>query len=271
MKLLTPTKAVNLKINMHPSLYASAGFEIARLRVYDQIFNVIGNGIRNSEEFVNELRDRRKNVQKPLAKYLSGERLHYGYTETDDFEVGDHKISMPRHGSSLDEVFIEAEKADHPEVKYWLGFDVANKFVPYPNFKKEYSTVWNIDTSLLTNNWITEIIWFYRKCEEFFDGPNAHEYHSAVPSDPKKLEARIKDQEKFFEKYKKENMSEEEFWRVITENWHCEYRGDTLDFLQRRWQKEHDRIRAFITETIEMLDAVFKENLILQSKLRDNC
>lgn len=271
MKLMNPTKTVNFMINTYPTLYASSGMEIARLRVYNQIFNTIGNGIRNSIEFANHLRARRKGVQKPLAKYLSGERLYYGYTETEDFVSGTHKVSMPKHGTSLGEVFAEAEKMDHPEVKYWVGFDVANKFVPYPNFKREYSIVWNIDTSLLTNEWITEIIWFYRKCEEFFDGPTAHEYHLALPANPKKLEARIKEQEKSFERYKKENMSTADYWNVITENWKCEYRGDTLDFLQRRWQKEHERIRAFITETIEMLNEVSKENLILQSKLRDNC
>lgn len=258
MKLMTPVKAVNFNINMHPSLYASAGIEIAKLRVYDHIFNVIGNGIRDSDEFVDCLRDRRKGVQTPPAKYLSGERLHYAYTETEDFGEGDCKFSMPKHGSSLDEVFTEAEKADHPEVKYWLGFNVSSKFIPYPNFQKEYSTVWQIDTALLTMDWIEEIIWFYRKCEDFFDGPDAHEYHRAVTTDPKKLERRIKDQEQFFEKYRKETASESEFWAAITENWQCEYRGDTLDFLQRRWQKEHDKIRAFITETIAMLEGLKK-------------
>ena len=235
MKLMSPTKAVNYSVNCYPSLYAAAGIEIARLRVYDYIFNVNGNGIRNSDEFVDHLRNRRKGVQTLPAKYLSGERLYSAYMETDDFGEGDYKFSMPKSGSSLDEVFTEAEKANHPEVKYWLGFDVHSKFVPYPNFQKEYSTVWNIDTALLTNDWIVEIIWFYRKCEEFFDGPNAHEYHRAVPVDPVKLERRIKDQEQAFEKYKKEAASESEYWAAITEAWQCEYRGDTLDFLQRRW------------------------------------
>ena len=111
MKLMTPTKAVNFSINMHPSLYASASIELAKLRVYDHIFNVIGNGIRDSEEFVDHLRDRRKGVQTPPAKYLSGERLHYAYTEIEDFGSGDFKWVMGKTDSCLDEVFTEAEKA----------------------------------------------------------------------------------------------------------------------------------------------------------------
>ena len=270
MKLLTPIKAVNLAINQHPSLYAAAGFELAKLRVYDHIFNVIGNGIRDTEEYCEYMRNRRKGVQTPLAKYLSGERLHYAYMEIEEFEEGDCKFSMPKSGSSLDEVFTEAEKADHPEVKKWLGFDVSSKFTPYPNFKKEYSTVWKIDTELLTEEWIDEIIWFYRKCEEFFDGPDASEYSYAVTKDPKKLERQIKEQELFFERYKKETANEAEYWAAITENWQCEYRGDTLDFLQRRWEKEHARIRAYITETVEMLNLLLQEKLRLHAKLLDN-
>lgn len=258
MKLLTPTKAVNLAINQYPSLYASAGFELAKLRVYDHIFNVIGNGIRDTDEFLEHMKDRRKGVQTPPAKYLSGERLYYGYTETEEFGDGDYKIVMPTSGSSLDEVFTEAEKADHPEVKKWLGFDVVQDFVPYPNFKKDYSTVWQIDTAVLTEEWIDEIIWFYRKCEEFFDGPNVSEYSYAVTKNLKKLERQIKEQEQFFERYKNETNSEEEYWAAITKNWQCEYLGDTLDFIQRRWKKDHDRIRAFITETITMLENLKK-------------
>lgn len=258
MKLLTPIKVVNLAINQYPSLYAAAGIELAKLRVYDHIFNVIGNGIRDTEEYCEYMRNRHKGVQTPPAKYLSGERLHYAYMETEEFGEGDYKIVMPKSGSDLDEVFTEAEKADHPEVKKWMGFDVSSRFVPYPNFKKDYSTVWQIDTELLTEEWIDEIIWFYRKCEEFFDGPNASEYSYAVTKDPKKLERRVKEQEQFFERYKKETASEAEYWAAITKNWQCEYRGDTLDFIQRRWQIEHARIRAFITETIAMLQSLKK-------------
>lgn len=270
MKLLSPTKAVNSAINDYPTLYASNGYGLAKLRVYDHIFNVIGNGIRNTQEYCEYMRDRRKNVQSPLAKYLSGERLHYAYMEMEEFGEGECKFFMPKSESLLDGAFTEAEKADHHGVKKWVGFDVIDRFVPYPNFKKEFSIIWRIDTGLLTEEWIDEIIWFYRKCEEFFDGPDASEYSYAVTKDPIKLEQQIKEQELFFKSYKKETMSEAEYWAVITEAWKCEYRGDTLDFLQRRWQIEHTRIREFITETINMLNLLLQDKLRLRAKLLDN-
>ena len=68
MKLLSPTKAVNLWINSYPSRYASDDRELSKLRVYDQIFNVIGNGIRDTDEVKQALRNRRKGVQTPPAK-----------------------------------------------------------------------------------------------------------------------------------------------------------------------------------------------------------
>lgn len=262
MALLTPVKCVNLAINTYPSLYAANGYELAKLRVYDHIFNCIGNGIRDTAEYNDYMRNRRNGVQTPAAKYLSGERLYYGYTQVKDMgaELGidDERFLMPVSESCLNEVFTESEKADHPEVKRWLGFNVTDKFNPYPNFNKQYSTVWRIDTSILTKEWIDEIIWFYRKCEEYFDGPDAHEYHSALPADPKKLERRVKDQDEYLAKYMKADKPVEECWAEITEAYGTEYRGDTVDFLKRRWEKEHDRIRAYITETIAMLENLKK-------------
>lgn len=258
MKLMNPTKAVYQSINMHPSLYASQGIDIAKLRIYDHIFNVIGNGIRDTEEFIEYMQDDGKDVQKPAAKYLSGERLYFGYTEVEEFGSAERKISFGKSGSMLHEVFTETEKTDHPEVKKWVGFNPVDKFNPYPNFKKEYSTVWQIDTSILTPEWIEEIIWFYRKCEEFFDGPDSHEYHCAIPIEPKALNNRINDYEKWFPKYKKETSTQEEYWAAITEAYKTEYRGDTLDFIKRRWKAEHARIREFIAETISMLEGLKK-------------
>ena len=108
-------------------------------------------------------------------------------------------------------MFTEEEKQHHPEVKVWVQCRVTDddSFVPYPNFDKKYSTVWQIDRSILTREWIDEIIWFYRKCEQFFDGPDAHRYHRALPIDPKKLERRVKDMERALVQYRKGATIEE--------------------------------------------------------------
>lgn len=254
MNYMTPEKCVNFNINTHPSLYAAGGYEQSKLRIYDHIFNVIENGIRDTSEYNERMRDRRKGVHAPPAKYLNGERLYYGYTRTKKYGEGDTAFEFPDHDSSLNEVFTEAEQADHPEIKYWVGFDVVRPFVPYPNFQKEYSTVWQIDRKILTPEWIDEIIWFYKKCEEFFDGPDADMYHRAIPNDPEKRHARVDSQDKYLAKYFNDSIPVEESWAQITRDYLVEYRGDTLDFLLRRWDEEHTKIRLFIKQTIDMLE-----------------
>lgn len=258
MKLMTPEECVNFNLNQHPSLYASSSYETAKLRIYDHIFNVIGNGIRNTSEFYEYLHSRVDGIQEPPTKYLTSDRLFYGYTEVEEFGDAEFKLTFGKTESCLDEVFTESEKADHPEVKHWMGFNVINDFKPYPNFQKQFSTVWKIDAKVLTPEWIDEIIWFYQKCEEFFDGPLAHEYHTAVPADPKKLESRIKGQDEFLAKYFKQGKTESEAWADITKDYGTEYLGDTLDFIQRRWQAEHTKIREFITETLTLLEGLKK-------------
>lgn len=256
MKLLSPTKAVNLWINSYPSRYASDDRELSKLRVYDQIFNVIGNGIRDTDEFKQALRNRRKGVQTPPAKYTSGEPLFWGYTRAKEYGEGEYKIAVGDIDSSLDGVFTEEEKQHHPEVKVWVQCRIMGGeegFVPYPNFDKKYSTVWQIDRSILTREWIDEIAWFYRKCEQFFDGPDAHRYHRALPIDPKKLERRVEDMERALVQYRKGATIEEQ-WASITKAYGVEYRGDILDFMQRRWEEEYVKIREFITETIDLLE-----------------
>jgi hypothetical protein len=254
--LLTPEKAVNCYINNHPSRYASSSWEISKLLVYNQIFNVNGNGIRDDAEFKDHLRNRRKNVHTPPAKYLNGEPLFWGYTRLREIKYGDKTFAMVDTDSGLPGVFTEDEKQYHPEVVKWQDCPRIEEFIPYPNFNKNYSIVWRIDTAILTPEWIDEIIWFYHKCEEFFNSDRVHEYHSALPKDPIKLENRVKDQDAYLEKYKKAAADEKECWSEITKAYGVEYQGDTLDFMQRRWNKEHTRIREFISETIEMLESL---------------
>lgn len=258
--LMTPEQAINATINAHPSLYAAGGLEQSKLRIYDQIFNVIGNGIRDTEEFIDHMSlYENTNVSEPEEKYMNGERLHYGYVDVEVFEAGDVTFNLPR-GDSLDDVFTESEKVLYPEVKKWVGFDTVRNFNPYPNFSKQYSTVWQIDTSILSEEWIDEIVWFYKKCQDFFNGPDAHEYSYAVPKDEKKLQRKINDFENAFNRYGKGCNTQKEKNQAISNAYNLKYDGDTLDFINRKWEKELNKILVFIDETITMLESLkYKE------------
>ena len=256
IQLMTPEQAVNFAINTYPVLYASVNREIARFKIDDHIFNVIGNGIRDTEEFIDHfsVQNRDKSLMEdPPQKYLSDVTLYRGYTEMEIFGNDEHTIEFPKIETMLDGLFTEEEKANHPEVILWRACNKCDSFNPYPNFKKEYSTVWQVDSSVLTPEWIEEAIWFYTECSKYFDRNNLSDYHNAVPSDPKKLEKRIRDYEMNFRRYFDNSETEEEAHQKITEAYGLEFKGDLLAFIQVRWEMEFKRIRAFIRETLDYL------------------
>jgi len=263
---MTPTQAVNTSINLFPTLYATSNAVTAKLRVFDHIFNVIGNGICDTEEFI-EYSTLHENspVHTPLAKYLSGEQLYTGYTESEKFTYGngpDEFIESPTSGSRINGAYTEAEKVNHPNVVYWLKshLNLDRPYSPYPNFKKEYSIVWQMDIGILSTEWLDEMIWFYTKCEEFFNGENVNTYYNAVPDDPAGLAARIKDYEEGFAHKTKDCVTNEQRFATITAGWNAsggeivEYTGNTEDFIRKKWAVNLAKIKGFITETIEMLE-----------------
>lgn len=111
MKLFTPDDYVLARVAQYPSLYSDASLDGAKLRVFDQLFNVIGNGIRDIGELRADLKYHKFNRDRAL-RAISGEEVYYGYY---DFEmIGDYKF--PR-GDSV--TALESEKANHPDVKVW--------------------------------------------------------------------------------------------------------------------------------------------------------
>ena len=269
MNLMTPTQAVNNNVNLYPTLYATSDAVLTKLRVFDQTFNVIGNGVSDTEAFIEYITMYENSpVHTPPAKYSNGEPLYTGYTKSKKIsyssDPGD-TVEWGTNGSKIEGMYTEAEKVDHPDVVYWfesnLPFD--SLFEPYPNFKKQYSTVWQIDIEILSTEWLDEIIWFYKKCEEFFNGENVNTYHDAVPDDPVNLAARIKCYEEGFSRTVFDYTTEKQRLALITAAWTrpgtpsadvIKYTGNTEDFVRKQWAQNLAIIKEFITETIEMLE-----------------
>jgi hypothetical protein len=201
-------------------------------------------------------------MQKPPAKYFSGETLFIGYTEVEEFVLG---VKIFKSGKDIPGAYTEDEKVLHPEVQYWVKLRKtaeSDDHVPYPNFEKKYSTVWCIDTAILTPEWISEILWFYRECERFFHSDSVCWYRGFPPRDPAEMEKMIQSYEKNFARYIQDDSTDEENWERISRAYRypgeeqVEYRGDTEAFIRTRWEVEHRRIMQFLEETTQMLEGL---------------
>lgn len=254
-RIMTAEQAFNYSMNMHPTLYSSESVELSKFKFFDHMFNTIGNGIRSLEEFIERhiINENNESFTKSYPeKYISSQPLFIVYKEHQ--MIGNHK--SPKHGTEIIGLYTQAEVNEMPDSYSTIQINKKYKFVdekdfsPYPNYKKEYSMVWQMDLSKLDKSWTEYAIWYYEKAKEFFHSDNVSDYHGAYPKTEKAISRIIADYDSAFERYKKDNMTEEEFYKAISDAYELEYDGNTQDFIQRRWNKEFSRILSFIDETL---------------------
>ena len=160
MNIITPEQYIDYATYNHQTLYASPSYEQSKLKVLDHMFNVIGNGITDSEFFTTPLTE----VQAlETQKWYNVNTVWCGYKRVC---ITDLSFVFPDY-SHLP--IYSTEQFDCEEVKLWRKSDVSYKFEPYPNFKKEYSLVWKYNIKELGIEWIQTAIWFYEKCKEWFE------------------------------------------------------------------------------------------------------
>ncbi len=126
-------------------------------------------------------------------------------------------------------------------------------FIPSPNFKKQYSFVWECKKKIgfLPDEWIAGALWYYEYCKDYFEN-GAEGYQYAYPN---------------------KNQQQEDDFRAIIERlgtekpeaeWHAyvsktyggydtPFTGDFDDWRRRCWEDAKGNIIAFINETIGVL------------------
>lgn len=241
---ITPDQYIKETISNYPSLYASFNsYEESKIKVLDQLFNVIGNGIRDDEELMEEMNFiPTDNID--IDKLLNSD-LYYGYYKT----MKVHKNREIGEGDFI--VIPDDERKNHPDIKLWDKISRDYGFNPYPNFKEDFSTVYKCPIFLTFGDvWISEAIEFYLYCKEWLVN-NEGKYHGAYPSTGKDNGYLLKN---FRERLKTYSNNEE-----ISKAYKCEYNGDLEDFVRRRWLKERNRIFKFIDDTVIMLKSNLKE------------
>jgi len=241
--MLSPEQYVYNQVASYPSLYHANSYEAAAKRVFDQFFNVIGNGVDLPEELDRPIVD-----QVEVAKFLRGEKVYWGYTEVEELVNG---VMIPKRSSDGKTLIcVESEKALHPEVLLWVDCK-DYPWTPYPNFQKKYSTVYEPEFKDLGNEWIEAAIWFYEECVEFFNKtPEWYAYAYPCKSQ-RETDTRVYDMKVRLRSYK----SNEE----ISEAYGCEFDGDIDKFLRLRWENDLIRIDRFVSETLSYLRTLHDE------------
>lgn len=249
-KFFQPEDYILSRIAAYPSLYGSNSYDESRIKVLDQLLNVIGNGIRDDEELADDLKAFTYDRERAVKAY-SGEPVYYGYYQTRELIPG----CFIGEGDSIS--VLESEKDAQPDIVYWMQakdtnfraerLGIKNTWKPYPNFDKKYSTLYTTNIRDYGPEWQTEILWFYTKCLEYFNG-DCSNYHSAFPNQTiHQTQQSIDSIKKFTEKYAT--------FEEITEAYGVEFKGDYGQFLVDRWAKEKTKIFEFINNTISELSA----------------
>ena len=240
-KILTPEEFIIRFVNEHPALFASSSYDETKFRIFDHVFNVIGNGL-TTKHFMG----------KPLTqceietaqKWFSCKRAGYGYTKIIETLYRGKTIVVADPDANEQPIVAPIQDFNkYPNVMHWIKFECDQGKIPYPNFKKPYSMIWDnrqIEFSSLGNDWNNAAIWFYKKCHNFFlDDSLVSQYSYAFPS-----ENAIRDKKSIeglknylsFERYPTNDD--------ITNAYHCEFIGDRNNdtdlfaFAVRRWKQE---------------------------------
>lgn len=259
MTIMTAEQAFNVAMNQYPSLYSSPSVKQSKLKYYDQIFNVVGNGYIDFEDFIKSHtvnKNNEKLINSYPNKYIGKTPLFYAYIKVE--EHSGYKMGV-REGSPPG-IYTKEELKNMPEVVHTVRanghnlLDEQKGFVPYPNFEKEYSMVWKMDMEKLDRSWREESLFYYKEMKKFFKGDDAPYYSDAVHKEDWEKEQAVKNYEKNFARYKEPGMSQDDFYAKISKEYELEYNGNTMDFIQRRWDKELNRINEFIDETISKIE-----------------
>lgn len=261
---MTAEQSFNLSMNTYPTLYASKSLEEAKFKYFDHAFNVIGSGVNDEEGFIEHNTINKKNkafLDSFPVKYIGPDELFECFTKMKQFK----NYTMFDENSALPELLTKEEMAQRTDIVEFLPANNINisKYLrteeeyyraPYPNFKKQYSLVWNCDLNILDKSWIEEAINFYTITKDFFSSNNVHHYHNAVPKNENKLKFLIEQYEQSFAREKKEGISEIEYFDKISKAYEVPFNGNTLQLIENRWNKELIRINGFIDETLESLN-----------------
>ena len=155
---------------------------------------------------------------------------------------------VSNYGEFLSHHSVAKGKSAQGTALVWNGNTAFEASSVYPNFKKNYSLVWQMPIKHFPSDWLEAAVWFYETCRTYFEN-GACGYMSAYPSPYNRDEDLIAN----MEKQRTEGMSDVDFFAAVSAKWGAAFDGDVVAFQTARWNTERERIIAFIDETIECI------------------
>lgn len=240
--IMTADQAFNVAMDEFPSLHTANTLELAKLKFYDQVFNVIGNGLNTANEFEREftITDENKHLLNTFPeKYITHDSL---YADNNQLQ-----------GNYLRSLYTREEAEELQRMGYNIrqcnsNYDV---FVPYPNFRAEYSLVYTIDLKEYDSSWTIAAIYYYSAMQQWFKSDSVREYPNA--SHLRDMQSSIRSYKQAFKRYEGDTTTADERNANITRAYGIHYTGDIEQFIHARWDEELNRINTFITETLSKL------------------
>jgi hypothetical protein len=243
-QFFTPDEYVLYMVQKFPTLFRDTTLHGVKLRVFDQLFNVNGNGVSTNGILKEHLTYEEFDKEYALS-LISNEDLYYGYTEI-RWLSKEHNISMPAEGAKPIYV-LDSDRVNHPEIKKWVK-NTVYPWVPYPNFQKNYSTIYqtNFATKCRTE-WLEAAEWFYNQCGWWFaQSENVGLYHYAFPKATQlETDRALHDIKNWLKKY--------ETYEQIEHGYGVPFDGDYEKFMVLRWRKNLCSIHEFLGEVQQFL------------------
>ena len=255
------------RILIFPTSYANKDFELAKFRVLDHLFNTLGNGCRNIEDFQEGL-FKKQEIDIIRAERLCLEPTYDGYEEVEIFKADTMEFKFPKSETNIARNVFEEEKEKFPSVIYWIKNDpnekdlediflerkdifINTKFRPYPNFQKKYSILWNEPETLkcLNIEWLNSLIWFYETSLTSINEGCFRDYSEFPTGSSKEDKRRIDEMLKF---------TKDKSYETISKDYELFFDGNMEDFLTRKWLKTKKEYETFINETILLLKEEIK-------------
>lgn len=264
MKTSTPKQYYAKKLSNSRTYYSMfSNFNSARFYFLDHILNVIGNGIENFNEFLNEIKLDRKKYDFDKQVALFEEKIYNGYYTVDYFSEDENKVvtssKIPENADyspSFDKAVcsvFDSERKQYSTIIVWKENENRREdFKPYPNFNKQHTVLYKIDFSKLDYKdlWIKEFIYFYEECIRYFKSEKSNRHIYAFPTGNSNRDKYIiTEYKKTFKRYDSNES--------ISDAFGIQYNGDVEKFATDRWNIIKQEWIIFCQDAIEYLKAQY--------------